>query len=548
MPEPRQGHTAGVLGDTVYVCGGTSGKHIHERRDCLTYDLESGEWSRLMSPAPKGLAFSAVATGRNSLYLVGGRESLYKTSQDRPWETRNLVMEFSRLRRNEESWRYMPNMTVPGSDGCAAVIGQELWYIGEQGVEVLKNGEVSWKHLELDRIRNETYELRMSMMRRNQGVGATTSDQGDLEERTMKPVEFKFREEKKKERKERKNERNLQIPQPPQNSFPILLSDGELQRKDAAEERRRIKEEERRRRNLEKLQVENPSSIWDQIRNVFDKGSKGVDEIFNKDESPVEFLTRRKRQITRPPRVDIVTRAPWLDFQQPFLETPLQVPPVVQYRPPEYNPRDQKSNLIWPGQGVRGSGQSREDQNPRDWNQRRGKFQEDGLSRDRTEHFGGRDGTESPPRNALNDRRWEAFNPKESATRPPFGGVESLRPEEKMVGQGCAVSEINGEEGLLLAGGVWEGGRKLSWVPLQRPGAPFLEVIANLEEPRRWRPGVGRIAGRVAVIGGGDWGTDTIEVLDNSNRFKLLVHKLEKRRENTAAVTVDSSYFKKCKF
>ena len=31
MPEPRQGHTAGVLGDTVYVCGGTSGKHIHER-------------------------------------------------------------------------------------------------------------------------------------------------------------------------------------------------------------------------------------------------------------------------------------------------------------------------------------------------------------------------------------------------------------------------------------------------------------------------------------------------------------------------------------
>ena len=59
----------------------------------------------------------------------------------------------------------------------------------------------------------------------------------------------------------------------------------------------------------------------------------------------------------------------------------IKVPPVVQYRPPEYNPRDQESNLIWPGQGVRGSGQSREDQNPRDWNQRRGKFQEDGLSR-----------------------------------------------------------------------------------------------------------------------------------------------------------------------
>ena len=34
-----------------------------------------------MSSAPKGLAFSALAAGRNSLYLVGGRESLYKTSQ-----------------------------------------------------------------------------------------------------------------------------------------------------------------------------------------------------------------------------------------------------------------------------------------------------------------------------------------------------------------------------------------------------------------------------------------------------------------------------------
>ena len=38
-----------------------------------------------------------------------------------------------------------------------------------------------------------------------------------------------------------------------------------------------------------------------------------------------------------------------------------------------------------------------------------------------------------------------------------------------------------------------------------------------LEEARRWRPGVGRIAGRMAVVGGGDWGSDTIEILDNDN-------------------------------
>lgn len=59
----------------------------------------------------------------------------------------------------------------------------------------------------------------------------------------------------------------------------------------------------------------------------------------------------------------------------------IKVPPLVQYRPLEYNPRDQESNLIWSGQGVGGSGRSREDQNPRDWNQGRGKFQEDESSR-----------------------------------------------------------------------------------------------------------------------------------------------------------------------
>jgi hypothetical protein len=31
---------------------------------------------------------------------------------------------------------------------------------------------------------------------------------------------------------------------------------------------------------------------------------------------------------------------------------------------------------------------------------------------------------------------------------------------------------------------------------------------------------VGRIAGRIAVAGGGDWGTDTIEILDQNRRWE----------------------------
>jgi hypothetical protein len=44
------------------------------------------------------------------------------------------------------------------------------------------------------------------------------------------------------------------------------------------------------------------------------------------------------------------------------------------------------------------------------------------------------------------------------------------------------------------------------------------ESFVKLSLFDRWRPAVGRIAGRIAVAGGGDWGTDTIEVLDQNRR------------------------------
>ncbi len=44
------------------------------------------------------------------------------------------------------------------------------------------------------------------------------------------------------------------------------------------------------------------------------------------------------------------------------------------------------------------------------------------------------------------------------------------------------------------------------------------ESLEKLSLFCRWRPAVGRIAGRIAVAGGGDWGTDTIEVLDQNRR------------------------------
>ena len=66
------------------------------------------------------------------------------------------------------------------------------------------------------KIRNETYEFKMNLMRRAQGGQQTSTDRGDQEEITRTPIEFKFREEK-KERRERKKEKQLQTPQPPKN-------------------------------------------------------------------------------------------------------------------------------------------------------------------------------------------------------------------------------------------------------------------------------------------------------------------------------------------
>jgi hypothetical protein len=32
------------------------------------------------------------------------------------------------------------NLTVTGADGCGGLVGGHLWYVGEEGVEVLREG------------------------------------------------------------------------------------------------------------------------------------------------------------------------------------------------------------------------------------------------------------------------------------------------------------------------------------------------------------------------------------------------------------------------
>jgi len=590
MPEPRHGHTAGVVGNNVYVCGGLSGKHIHERQDCLVYSLAEGEWTRLQAPAPKGLAFSSVAVSGNSFYLVGGRESLYKSSQDRPWESSGVVMEFSTIRGRDTAWRFLPNMTKPGSDGCAGVGRNQLWYVGDKGVEMLGVGEDTWKPAELTRVRNQTLERILSGLDPNlnpvltpilnQGLGSNMNPKPGL----APAYQPKYKADSGPRRGSTKLTARLG-PRPagseqeavlPFNLDPLNNPLGgnrvntmngiqEVARqkeiKLLQEERRRHAEEERRKKNLQVLDKQKkPGSIWDQIRTVFDKGSRGVDDIFNKDE---DMYRRRKRQVTRAPwaeNMNLPTRAPWSDQPKDVRTDWSQQPKVV--RNEVFDARG--NTLRWNtevDQRTNGKGQDRDLREGRRQGRKEGRGQPSYSNRggdwssDTNRDWRDKERKDTTDSSKRKHKVWRKNRKKEKKvdpTRPSLGGSEAgrRRPEEKMVGQGCAcaVTTLNGEEGIVVAGGVWQGGRKVAWVPLNRPGPPLIEEIGPLKEARRWRPGVGRIAGQLVVLGGGDWGSSSVEVLHDNNRFKLLEHGMEDRRENTAAVTVDSSFFEGCDF
>ena len=80
------------------------------------------------------------------------------------------------------------------------------------------------------------------------------------------------------------------------------------------------------------------------------------------------------------------------------------------------------------------------------------------------------------------------------------------------MGQGCLTTALGGEEGVFVAGGFMGSGRRVRWLPVSRPGRALAEELALLAEPRRWGPAVGAVGDSLAVAGGGDWGTTSVEL------------------------------------
>jgi len=162
LPESRHGHSAARLGDNVVVCGGLSGRHIHERRECYIYSSEKHSWRMVEEPAPAGLAFSGMSAAGSCVYVVGGRENLYTADGlDRTWKHSGAVMEYCTTRKGINAWRFLANLTNPVSDGCAAVVDGRLWLVGgEQEVSLLGPAQKKWK----ENIADEPIDIELANM------------------------------------------------------------------------------------------------------------------------------------------------------------------------------------------------------------------------------------------------------------------------------------------------------------------------------------------------------------------------------------------------
>jgi len=128
-------------------------------------------------------------------------------------------------------------------------------------------------------------------------------------------------------------------------------------------------------------------------------------------------------------------------------------------------------------------------------------------------------------------------------------------PEERMW-HVCAFTEVEGEKGILVAGGYYNGFSSM-WLPLEDRNGNSLEThgltgdqprwewFSTLTEERKWIAGLGKIGPYFALAGGGAYGDNTVEIL-SGNTFQRIGVEMRYKREFTAGVTVPSEWFPHC--
>ena len=115
---------------------------------------------------------------------------------------------------------------------------------------------------------------------------------------------------------------------------------------------------------------------------------------------------------------------------------------------------------------------------------------------------------------------------------------------------GCAIVDLDGEQGVLVVGGD-SGGTRLKdvrFLSLERPESGWRKV-ADLNTARWGRPGVAMVGGRITVAAGWDGVRDlsTVEYYDEKRqRWRLTASRLQYERRWPASTPISLSLFPKC--
>jgi N-acetylneuraminic acid mutarotase len=117
LPTLQFSQTACVVGDQIYLFGGTSGGPYE--RSILTYNTASNSWSA-KSPMPNTRISSACAVVDGAVYLIGGNA----TSQAEPLDAIERYDPFV------ETWSSPTRLKTPRSVPSVAVVGKRIITIG----------------------------------------------------------------------------------------------------------------------------------------------------------------------------------------------------------------------------------------------------------------------------------------------------------------------------------------------------------------------------------------------------------------------------------
>ncbi len=127
LPEPNVYGVAAILGDYVYLLGGTTGLELRTASDAVyRLNWKSGKqakWEKFESLPGGGLAFASVVAQHNGqtdcLYLLGGRYE----NQDGKAVYTDRVYELNPEQPNAR-WRKRASMPKPFAAGTASALGQ----------------------------------------------------------------------------------------------------------------------------------------------------------------------------------------------------------------------------------------------------------------------------------------------------------------------------------------------------------------------------------------------------------------------------------------